>query len=87
MTELTAEEADFFRRLLSAVSGVVPEFIIAGGQAARLLRLHPPATRLEWNPLLTSDTDVATADKGRPGLHTPEAFALANRFGLRELLG
>ena len=65
MIELTDEEADVLRRLLRAVGGVVPEFVIAGGQAARLLRLHPLATRLEWNPLLTSDTDVATVDQAR----------------------
>ncbi len=41
MIQLTDEEADVLRRLLRAVGGVVPEFIIAGGQAARLLRLHP----------------------------------------------
>lgn len=46
MIELTFEETDVLRRLLRALSGVVPEFIIAGGQAARLLRLHPLATRL-----------------------------------------
>jgi NAD(P)-dependent dehydrogenase (short-subunit alcohol dehydrogenase family) len=61
MIELTDEETDVLRRLLRAVGGVVPEFVIAGGQAARLLRLHPLATRLEWNPLLTTDTDVANA--------------------------
>lgn len=67
MIHLTDEEADVLRRLLRAVGGVVPEFIIAGGQAARLLRLHPLAVHLEWSPLLTSDTDVATVDKGHRG--------------------
>lgn len=74
MIELTDEEADVLRRLLRAVGGVVPEFIIAGGQAARLLRLHPLATRLEWNPLLTSDIDVATVDKGHRGNDLAKAF-------------
>jgi hypothetical protein len=74
MIELTDEEADVLRRLLRAVGGVVPEFIIAGGQAARLLRLHPLATRLEWNPLLTSDTDVATVDQGHRGNDLAKAF-------------
>ncbi len=48
MSALTDEESDVFRRLLRAVGDAVPEFIIAGGQATRLLRLHPLATRLEW---------------------------------------
>lgn len=52
----------------------MPEFIIAGGQAARLLRLHPLATRLEWNPLLTRATDVATVDKGHRGNDIAKAF-------------
>jgi hypothetical protein len=75
MTQLTDEDADVLRRLLRAVGGVVPEFIIAGGQAARLLRLHPLASRLEWSPLLTSDTDVATVDKGHRGNDLAKAFA------------
>ena len=74
MIELTDEEADVLRRLLRALSGVVPEFIIAGGQAARLLRLHPLATRLDWKPLLTSDTDVATVDQGHRGNDLATAF-------------
>lgn len=74
MIELTEEEADVLRRLLRAVGGVVPEFVIAGGQAARLLRLHPLATRLEWSPLLTTDMDVATIDKGHRGNDLSEAF-------------
>ncbi len=75
MIELTDEEADVLRRILRALGGVVPEFIIAGGQAARLLRLHPLAARLEWSPLLTSDTDVATVDKGHRGNDLAKAFA------------
>jgi hypothetical protein len=74
MIELTDEEADVLRRLLRAVGGVVPEFVIAGGQAARLLRLHPLATRLDWNALLTTDTDVATIDKGHRGNDLAQAF-------------
>lgn len=74
MTLLTEEEADVLRRLLRAVGGVVPELVIAGGQAARLLRLHPLAVRLDWSPLLTSDTDVATTDKGHRGRNLAKAF-------------
>lgn len=74
MIQLTDEEADVLRRLLRAVGGVVPEFIIAGGQAARLLRLHPLAARLQWSPLLTSDTDVATVDKGHRGNNLAKAL-------------
>jgi hypothetical protein len=74
MIEFTDEEADVLRRLLRALGGVVPEFIIAGGQAARLLRLHPLATRLEWNPVLTSDTDVASVDQGHRGNDLARAF-------------
>jgi|CXWL01.1.fsa_nt_gi hypothetical protein len=74
MIELTEEEVDVLCRLMRALSGVVPELIIAGGQAARLLRLHPLAIRLEWNPLLTSDTDVATVDKGHRGNDLAKAF-------------
>lgn len=74
MSLLTNEEADVLRRLLRALDGVVPEFVIAGGQAARLLRLHPRAVQLEWSPLLTTDTDVATVDKGHRGKDLGEAF-------------
>jgi uncharacterized protein (DUF1778 family) len=31
--------------------------------------------------------ESARQAEGRPGLHTAEAFALANRLGLKELLG
>lgn len=72
---LTGEEADVLRRLVRAFGGIVPELIIAGGQAARLLRLHPLAVPLDWSPLLTSDTDVATADKGHRGANLARALA------------
>jgi hypothetical protein len=74
MIELTDEEADVLRRLLRALRGVEPEFIIVGGQAARLLRFHPLASRLEWNALLTHDTDVATVDRGHRGHNLAKAF-------------
>lgn len=75
MIEFTDDEVDVLRRLLRAVGGVVPGFVIAGGQAARLLRLHPLATRLEWQPLLTTDTDVASTDKGHQGSDLARALA------------
>jgi hypothetical protein len=75
MIELTPDELDVFGRLLRALDGVVPECVIAGGQAARLLRLHPFATRLEWTPLQTSDIDVATADKGHRGNDLAKALS------------
>lgn len=66
MIELSDEEGDVLRRLLRSLKGAEGEFIVAGGQAARLLRLHPLARQLEWSPLLTHDVDVAmVAQAGR----------------------
>ncbi|MBL8940210.1 MAG: hypothetical protein JNM69_37025, partial [Archangium sp.] len=64
MNPLTDEERDVFRRLLDALRGAEQEFVIGGGQAARLLRLHPFARTLDWAPVLTSDIDIATQAKG-----------------------
>ena len=64
MIQLSDDESEVLRRLLAALGDAFGEFVIAGGQAARLLRLHPLARELEWAPLLTSDVDVATQDKG-----------------------
>lgn len=64
MNLLTDEERDVFRRLLEALRGAEHEFVIGGGQAARLLRLHPFARTLEWAPVLTSDIDIASQAKG-----------------------
>jgi hypothetical protein len=74
MMELTDEETEVLRRIVRAVEGVVPEFVIAGGQAARLLRLHPLAGPLAWAPIVTSDVDVATLDKGHRGKSLAKAL-------------
>ena len=71
---LTEAEIDVLRRVLRAVDGIVPEFVIAGGQAARLLRYHPLAVAVDWAPLLTSDIDVATVDRGHRGHRLAEAL-------------
>lgn len=64
MLELRDEEVDAFRRLCRATAEIEPECVIVGGQAARLLRFHPLATRLDWSPLFTHDIDLATHDTG-----------------------
>ncbi len=64
MTLLTDEERDVFRRLLDALRGAEQEFIIGGGQAARLHRLDPFARTLDWEPVLTGDIDIASKAKG-----------------------
>ena len=64
MTLLTDEERDVFRRLLEALRGAEHEFLIGGGQAARLMRLHPLARTLDWAPVLTSDIDIASHARG-----------------------
>ena len=74
MMKLTDEETEVLRRVVRAVEGVVPEFVIAGGQAARLFRLHPLAVPLAWAPIFTSDLDVATADKGHRGKSLAKAL-------------
>lgn len=78
MIQLSDEEADVFRRLLEALGTARDQFVIAGGQASRLLRLHPLARELEWKPLLTGDVDVASHDKGlRSGVDVGEALQRA----------
>lgn len=69
MSELTEDELETFRRLLRAMGSSRGEFVVAGGQASRLLRLHPNATRLDWAPILTTDIDVATRLKGHTTQH------------------
>ena len=64
MNLLTDEERDVFRRLLEALRGAEHEFLIGGGQAARLMRLHPLARTLDWAPVLTSDIDIASHARG-----------------------
>lgn len=64
MSWLSDAEKDVFRRLLKALDGTKNEFIVVGGQAARLFRYHPWARTVDWQPILTSDIDVATDDKG-----------------------
>ena len=83
MIELSAEEADVLRRLLRSLKGAESEFIVAGGQAARLLRLHPLARPLEWSPLLTHDVDVATQDKGHRSVVDVGAALISEGFTAR----
>lgn len=64
MSELNDEERETFRRLLNAFGQARAEFLIAGGQAARLYRLLPDAGSLDDPPLLTTDIDIVTRLKG-----------------------
>lgn len=65
--------------MLRALGPAAAEFVIAGGQAARLMRLHPLARRLEWEALLTRDVDLATREKGH--LITLDLHASLEREG------
>ncbi|MGV3620704.1 MAG: GSU2403 family nucleotidyltransferase fold protein [Archangium sp.] len=64
MSPIPEDDAEALRRLLAAVRGAEEEFVIVGGQAARILRWHPLAVALPWDPTLTRDIDVASADRG-----------------------
>lgn len=64
MIDLTDDEAAALRRLLRALGEARDEFVVTGGQAARLFRLHPLASPPTWPALRTADIDVATSDRG-----------------------
>jgi len=48
-----------FARLMAAIEPWLGEFVIIGGWAHQLYRLHPSAQPLDYVPLMTLDTDVA----------------------------
>ena len=64
MSLLEDEDLEVLRKLLRALGSARSEFVVAGGQAARLLRLHPLARPPQWDALFTRDLDLATMDKG-----------------------
>lgn len=80
MSVLSDEDRRGLCRLVAALSGAEHEFVIAGGQAARLYRFHPLARVLDWAPILTSDIDVATQDKGHRAIVNVGAQVEAQGF-------
>ncbi|HTV81238.1 MAG TPA: GSU2403 family nucleotidyltransferase fold protein [Acidobacteriaceae bacterium] len=54
-----ASDVEYFARLVEALDPWLNRIVIIGGWAHRLYRLHPLAQSLEYEPLGTSDADVA----------------------------
>jgi hypothetical protein len=52
-------DVEYFARLVEALEPWLDQFVIIGGWAHRLYRLHPLAQRLDYEPLGTFDTDIA----------------------------
>lgn len=61
--DLTPAEVDALRRAHRVLATAPFPLVVAGGWAARLLRLHPLAQRVSFAAVGTSDFDVAVADK------------------------
>jgi len=73
----------------------LPQIVIIGGWAHRLFRYHPLAQAVQYEPLLTLDTDVALpirlevreqdlrdrlASAGASRLNSPSSFSLRSRI-------
>jgi hypothetical protein len=54
-----SSDVEYFARLVDALEPWLGQFVIIGGWAHRLYRLHPLAQKLDYEPLGTFDTDVA----------------------------
>ncbi len=63
MAELGQDRAAF-AKVVMALSPYLGELVFVGGWAHRLHALHELASRLDFQPLMTADTDIAA----RPGL-------------------
>lgn len=74
MSGLEASEVDGLRRLKAALEALDCGIVVVGGIAVRLLRFHPLAQRLEWDPLVTNDVDLAIAAKATPKVEIDAAF-------------
>jgi hypothetical protein len=57
--EIHNPELDGLSKLLEALDPWLPQIVIVGGWAHRLYRYHPLAQAIQYEPLLTLDTDVA----------------------------
>ena len=56
-----------FGRLIQAIEPWSAHLVIVGGWAHRLYRFHPLATKPDYQPLLTRDTDLVFANKAPLG--------------------
>jgi hypothetical protein len=52
-------DVEYFARLVEALDPWLDRVVIIGGWAHRLYRLHPLAQPLDYEPLVTFDTDIA----------------------------
>jgi hypothetical protein len=57
--EIHNPDIDGLSKLLEALDPWLPQIVIVGGWAHRLFRYHPLAQTVQYEPLLTLDTDVA----------------------------
>lgn len=81
MTELTSDEASALRLLLRALGEARDDFVVSGGQAARLFRLHPLATppRGQRCERRTSTSRRETAATARQSTSERRSFGKASR--------
>src|ERR1700675_2555669 len=57
--EIHNPDIDGLSKLLEALDPWLPQIVVVGGWAHRLFRYHPLAQAVQYEPLLTLDTDVA----------------------------
>src|ERR1700675_4081035 len=57
--EIHNPDIDGLSKLLEALDPWLPQIVVVGGWAHRLFRYHPLAQTVQYEPLLTLDTDVA----------------------------
>src|ERR1043165_8999239 len=54
---------DELSRIVHAIGPYLDQLVFVGAWCHRLLQLHPLATPLSFEPLMTEDADVATPDR------------------------
>jgi len=77
---------DAFARLVAALEPWLGQFVIIGGWAHRLYRMHPHAQALDYQPLMTLDTDIAVTPKLPAGEQEIRERLVAQGFS-EQLLG
>jgi len=61
----SSQDSTAFARVVRALHPYLDELVFVGGWAHRLLALHELAGALDFQPLMTSDADIATPSRSR----------------------
>jgi len=61
----SSQDRTAFARVVRALRPYLDELVFVGGWAHRLLALHELAGALDFQPLMTSDADIATEGRSR----------------------